>query len=112
MPGFGFDGVSSSLAKFMSVFFFQLFFPTFFLCYVRNLDITDNRQHTSSAGCVIQPAGYHAIHACRLPAEQEATSHTCGSLSALYYYSCGFLVAFVIGPGDLWACGLRDSAVV
>ena len=90
-PDFGFDGVSSSLAEFMSfLFFFQLFFSTFFfvLLYVRNPDTTDNREHrqqTSSAGCVLQPAGYNAIHACRLPAEQEATPHACGSLSALIY---------------------------
>ena len=112
MPGFGFDGVSSSLAGFMSFFFSNFFFVLCASKYIRNPDTTDSRQHTSSAGCVLQPAGYNAVHACRLPAEQEATSHTCGSLSALYYYSCGFLVAFVIGPGDLWACGLRVSAVV
>ena len=101
-------------AEFMSIcllnFFFQLFFPTFFLCYVRNLDITDNRQHTSSAGCVLQPAGYNAIHACRLPAEQEATPHACGSLSALYY--CSFLVAFVIGPSICRPAGLCCRCVV
>ena len=99
MPDFGFDGVSSSLAEFMSSFYYQPFFQLFFLYYVRNPDTTDNRQHTSSAGCVLQSAGYNAIHACRQPAEQEATLHACGGLSALYY--CGFLVAFVIGPCDL-----------
>ena len=99
MPDFGFNGDISSLAEFMSIYFFQLFFQLLFLHYVRNSDTTDNRQHTSSAGCVLQPAGYNAIHACRPPAEQEATPHACGSLSALYY--CGFLVAFVIGPCDL-----------
>ena len=96
MPNFGFDGVSSSLAEFMSI---SVFFNFFFLYYVRNPDTTDNRQHTSSAGCVLQPAGYHVIHACRVPAEQEASPHACGSLSALYY--SGFLVAFVVGPCDL-----------
>ena len=84
MPDFGFDGVSSSLAEFMSFSFsFQLFFCIMY--QVRNPDTIDNRQHTNSAGCVLQPAGYNAIHACRLPAEQEATSHACGSSSALYY---------------------------
>ena len=93
MPDFGFDGVSSSLAEFMSFLFF-----TFFLYNVRNADTIDNRQHTSSAGCVLQPAGYNAIHACRPTAEQEAPLHACGSLLALCY--CGFVVAFVIGPCD------------
>ena len=81
------------------------FFFSLFVCIMYLTQTTDNRQHTSSAGCVPQPAGYNAIHACRLPAEQEATPHACGSLSALYY--CGFLlvVAFVIGPCDLYACG-------
>ena len=97
MSDFVFDGVSSSLAEFMSyLFFFNFFFPTlffqFFFCimYMRNPDTTDNREHTSSAGCVLQPAGYNAIHACRLPTEQEATPHASDSLSALYY-CCGFL---------------------
>ena len=46
-------------------------------------DTTDNRHHKSNAGCVLQPAGYNAIHACRLPAKQEATPHASGSMSAL-----------------------------
>ena len=104
MPDFGFDGVSSSLAEFMSIFCSQLFFSAFFSnMYVTQTLTTDNTQHTGSAGCVLQQAGYHAIHACRVPAEQEATPHACGSLSALYY--SGFLVAFVVEPCDLCACG-------
>ena len=39
---------------------------------------------------MLQPADYIAVHPCRPPAEQEDTSRTCGSLSALY--SCGFLL--------------------
>ena len=72
MPDFGFDGVSSSLAEFMS-FSFPTCFSKFFLNYVRNPNTTDNIQHTSNAGCVLQPAGYNAIHACRPSVEQEAT---------------------------------------
>ena len=55
MPDFGFDGVSSSLAEFMSFLFvfFNFFFLTFFSYCVRNPDTTDKRQHTSSAGCVL-----------------------------------------------------------
>ena len=41
MPDFGFDGVSSSLAEFMSIFLFPNFFFDFFLYYVRNPDTTD-----------------------------------------------------------------------
>ena len=99
MPDSGFDGVSSSLPEFMYLFTFPTFFSTFFVLCPRNPDTTHNRQHTSSAGCVLQPAGHNAIHACCLRAEQEATPHACGSLSAPY--CCGFLVAFVIGPCDL-----------
>ena len=92
MPDFGFDGLSSSLVESMSIYFFSIFFPTFFLYHVQvcNPDTTDRRHHAGSAGCVLQPAGYNTIHACRLPAEQEATPHACGSFSALYY-CCGFL---------------------
>ena len=73
-----FDGVSSSLAESMSIFF------------SKPRHHRQHRHHTSNAGCVLQPAGYNAIHACRLPAEQEATPHACIGLSALYY-CCGFL---------------------
>ena len=73
-----FDGVSSSLAESMSIFF------------SKPRHHRQHRHHTSNAGCVLQPAGYNAIHACRLPAEHEATPQSCGILSALYY-CCGFL---------------------
>ena len=71
--------------------------------YVTQTLTTDNTQHTGSAGCVLQQAGYNAIHSCRLPAEQEATPPASGSFSALYCCR-GFLsniylvVAIVIGP--------------
>ena len=89
---------SSSPCRFI---FFQFFFQLFFLYHVQvcNPDTTDRRHHAGSAGCVLQPAGYNTIHACRLPAEQAAPPHARDSLSVLYY--CGFLVAFVIGPCDL-----------
>ena len=93
MPDFGFDGVSSSLAEFMS--FFQkntLFFNFFFWCYVHKpTHNRQHRQHTNSAGCVLQPAVYNAIHASRLQAEREATPYACGSLSVMCYCCCGFL---------------------
>ena len=41
MPDFGFDGVSSSLAEFMSKEKSQLSFSALFLYYVRNPDTTD-----------------------------------------------------------------------
>ena len=49
MPAFGFDGVSSSLAEFISIFFSQHFFHLFFLYYVRNLDTTDSTDSTRTA---------------------------------------------------------------
>ena len=104
---FGFDGESSSLAEFMSIFVSTFFF----LYYVRNPDTTDNRQHTSSARCVLQPAGYNALHACRLPAEQEATPHACGSLSALYY-CCAFLFSTWFRYRTLRSVGLRVCCCV
>ena len=72
------------------VCFFYIFFSTFFLYHGRNSDTTEDKQHMSSAGRELQPACYNAIHACHPPAEQEATSRVCGTLSALYCY--GFLL--------------------
>ena len=100
MPDLGFDGVSLSLAEFMSIFFC---FSTFFFNFFFGIMYVAQTPHEHSTGCVLQPAGYNAIHACCPPAEQEATPHACGSFSALYY--CGLLVAFIIGPCDLQACG-------
>ena len=97
-------------SQFMSIYFFSTFFFNFVLYYVRNPDTTDDRQHTSSAGCVLQPGSYNAIHTCRLPAEQEATPHACGSLSALYY--CGFLYNSCFCYRTLRSVGLRVSAAV
>ena len=102
----GFDGESSSLAEFVSIFV-----STFFFC-IMYVTQTPHRQHTSSAGCVIQPAGHNAIHACCLPAEQEATPHACGSLSVLYY-SCGFLFnTAVFRYRTLRSVGLRVCCCV
>ena len=99
MPDFGCDGVSSSLAEFISIFL-----STFFWYYVRNPDTTDNTDstRTSSAGCVLQTAGYNAIHACQQSSKQHHTR-------ALVYPRCitavtSYLIRvvdFVIGPCDL-----------
>ena len=90
-----------------SLLFFSTFFSTFF-CIMYVTQTPDNRQHTSSAGCVLQPAGYNAIHACRLPTEQEATPHASDSLSALYLLwlpSC-FLLSdpAICRPAGLCCC--------
>ena len=87
-------------------FFFNICFQHFFcIMYVRNPDATDNRQHTGSAGCVLQPAGYNAIHACRPPAEQEVTPHACGSLSALYF-TVAYQLLFLSDPAICRPAGL------
>ena len=48
MPNFGFDGMSWSLAEFMSIFF-QLFFSVFFLYCVRNPDTTQSTRAVQDA---------------------------------------------------------------
>ena len=114
MPDFGFDGVSSSLAESMSIyilrtyiyifyfFFSQLFFQLFCFCimYVTRTPQTTDSTRAVQGACLNHLATTLYTR-CRPPAEQEATPHACGSLSALCY--CGFLliVAFVIGPCDL-----------
>ena len=91
MPDFGFDGVSSSLAKFMSISFFQLFLSTFFLYYVRNPDTTDNRQRTSSAGCVLQPAGHNAIQsAAYQPSRKQHHTRAVVCLHCITVPSCQY----------------------
>ena len=57
MPDFGFDGVSSSLAEFMFIFFPNFFFQLFFLYYVRNPDTTDNTDSTRA----VQGACYNQL---------------------------------------------------
>ena len=52
-----------------------------------------------------------ASRAGRLPAEQEATPHACGSISALYY-CCGFLFSGCFCYRTLRSVGLRVSAAV
>ena len=93
MPDVGFDGVSSSLAEFISIFFSNFFSNFFFVLCTQpiNRHHRQHRQHTNSAGCVLQPAVYNAIHASRLQAEREATPYACGSLSVMCYCCCGFL---------------------
>ena len=99
MPDFGFDGVSSSLAEFMSSLlttFFQLFFNTFFCI----LYVTQAPQTTDSTRAV-QGASYnelHTIHACRPPAQQKAT---CGQRCITAAIASYLIVAFVTGPCDL-----------
>ena len=68
----GVKRAGSILEETMSIFFTHVF-STFFFHHVRNPDTTDNKQDMSSAGRVLQPAGYNATYACRPPAEQETT---------------------------------------
>ena len=87
---------------------FCTFFSTLFLYYVRNPDNTDNEHHTSSAGCVLQPAGYNAIYT-PVARQQSRKQHhactvACPRCIAVASYS---VVAFFIGPlrsGGLCCC--------
>ena len=67
-----------------------LFFKTFSFIFVLCTYPRRHGQHTTHEQCRARaiPAGYNAVHACRPPAEQEATSRVCGSFSALF--CCGF----------------------
>ena len=61
MPDFGFDGVSSSLAEFMSYFFFHFFFhffSHFFFFYC--MYVTQTPQTTDSTRAV-QGTGYNLL---------------------------------------------------
>ena len=89
MPNFALEGANSILAEIFSIVF-NYFFPPFFLCHVRNPETKNNEQATNSAGRLLQPAGYNAIHARRPPAKQEARSRVCERLPTLY--CCGFLL--------------------
>ena len=75
MPDFGLESASSILAEIMPIFFY--FFFQFFLCVLYVTQVPQyNKHHTSSAGCLLQPSGFNAIHACRPPPEQEV-NHAC-----------------------------------
>ena len=100
VPDFGREGGIPILEEtHVYRFLFILFSTFFFLCQVRNPDITDNKQDRSSARPVLQPAGYDTVHVRRRPAEQEATSRVCCSLSALYYW--GLPLLFVLLRGNI-----------
>ena len=103
-PDLGLEGATSILQEIMFVsFFFYFPFSNLFSYHVRNSDTTDDKQHVNSAGCVLQLAGFNAIYASRPPAEQEATSRACGSLSPLY--CCGFqLLSIVASLSDPAIC--------
>ena len=87
-------------------FFSSLFFQVFFMYYVqvrKSRHHRQHRRHASNARRVLEPAGSKSIYVCRLSAEKEATPHSCGSLSALYY-CCGFIL-------NSWLPLLLDPAI-
>ena len=87
-----------------SVFFSSFFFnhysccscyevPGRFLYLIRNPGTTDNKQHTISAGLLLQTSACSAIHTCRPPAEQDRKQHqTC----AIVRPRCMFLYYFLL----------------
>ena len=101
MPDFGFDGVSSSLAKFMS--FFLFFFSNFFFCMMY---VTQTPQTTDSTRAV-QGTCYNLMAttpftpaACQQSRKQH---HTRALVCPVCTSYCGFLLilAFAMGPRDL-----------
>ena len=114
MPAFGFDGVSSSLAEFISIFFSQLFFHLFFLYYVRNLDTTDSTDSTRTAqgACYNQLATtLHTPAACQQSGKQHLTRAVvcprCATAAVASY-----LVVTSFCYRTLRSVGLRISAAV
>ena len=73
-PDFGFDCVSSSLAEFMSIFFFQLFFSTFFLYMYATQ--TPQTQQTAHEQCRVRATTSSLQRYTRLPPASEAGSNT------------------------------------
>ena len=78
MPDFGLEGVSSILAEITSTFFTFFSILIISCTAVRNPDSTVNKHIKQVQGACYKPGGCNAIHGCRPPAEQEATSRVCG----------------------------------
>ena len=84
MPDSGFDGVSSSLAEFMSIFFSNVFFQLFFcIMYVTQTPqttqtATQTQQTTQTAHeqCKVRATTSWLQHYTRLPPASRAGSNT------------------------------------
>ena len=75
MPDFGFDGVSSSLAEFMSAFFFQLIFFIFFFC-IMYVTQTPHTTQTAHEQCRVRATTSWLQRYTRLPPASRAGSNT------------------------------------
>ena len=98
MADFRFDGVSSSLAEVMSIFFSNVFFNCFFVLlryYARNPDTTDYRQHIRAVqdACYTQLATtLYTLAACQQSRKQH---HTRAVVCPRCNTVASYLVAFV-----------------
>ena len=81
--------------------YFQLVFSIFFLYYVRNSDTTDNRQRTSSAGCVLNQlaATLYTPAACPQSRKQHHTRAVVCPRCITAVASC-LVLGLDIGPCD------------
>ena len=97
MPDFGFDGVSSSLAEFMSSFFL-------IFCIMYTLP----RHQTTDSTRAVQGACYNQLASTLYtPAacQQSRKQHHTRAVVCPRCITVAFLVAFFIGPCDLYARG-------
>ena len=113
MPDFGFDGVSSSLVEFMSIFFF----PTFFLYDVRTPDTTNTDSTRAVQGaCYNQLATtLYTLAACLQRRKQHHTRAVvcprCITAVASYLILRG-INSWLLLCRPLPSVGLRVSAAV
>ena len=74
-PNFGFDGVSLSLAEFMSIFFFSSFFFQLFFCIMYVTQTPQTRQ-TAHEQCRVRATTSWLQRHTRLPPASRAGSNT------------------------------------
>ena len=94
-PDVRFDGVSSSLAEFMSILFFSNFLFIFLWYYVRNPQApqtTDSTRAVQGACCNQLATTLYKPAACQRSRKQH---HTRSVVCPRCITTCGFLVAFV-----------------
>ena len=101
MPDFGFDGVSSSLAEFMSKEKSQLSFSALFLYYVRNPDTTDTTGAVQGARYNQLATALYTPAACQQSRKQHHTR----------VVVCPRCITAVASYFDSWLLLLSDYAI-